>query len=94
MLHAPVGAVLLDGVVGGNREKIRGWLRPLNIRKRVRGVTKSRISVLALHDHLQVRRIPDFARDGDGLIVADFSGRNYASDASSLRTDAADSLRA
>ncbi len=85
--HALLQSAFFHGEIRRNREKIGSGLLTLDVRQRINGVTKTGIAVFALHYHLQIRGVPNFARDGDGLVVADFSRGNQAGEPCALRAD-------
>src|SRR5713101_332125 len=84
---------LLDGVVRGYREQRRRRFRPLNVRQRVRRISKTGIRMRALDVHLQVRRIPPLRHHGNRLLVADLSRGNRSRNPRTFRIHSVDRLR-
>src|SRR5262249_43212986 len=61
---------VFHGVIGRNSEESRIRSSTLDVGNVVSGFADERVGALALHDHLQVGRIPFFIHDDDRLVVA------------------------
>src|SRR3981081_1040136 len=92
MKEVPTLPRLLHGVVRGQgKQRSRGFL-PLDVRQSVRSFAKARVIARALHNDLQIGRIPLLAGNDDWLLIANLPGRNGVRVPSSLSTDSFDRL--
>ena len=92
MKEVPPLPRLLHGVIRRQRkQRSRGFL-PLDICQSVGSFAKARVIARALHNDLQIGRIPLLAGNDDWLLVANLPGRNGVRITSSLRTDSFDRL--